>query len=182
MKKYNILDISRFIIQKSTMLSKSITNLQLQEVLTIVKEDSLNILGATFFDNEPEEWSDLKIFPDVFIEFSSFGPLEIKLNLTNEEFKKILKTIQDDDQDFMIVRLIRYFSFLDILNRIQIKDDNLASTSVNKFEHKSITSNSARRVITSRFITSRTSLNRTSNSKSINSKSSRIIKRQILGC
>ena len=117
---YNVLDISRYIINYSNVKDYGISNLKLQKILYFVQAYFLIETGSPCFKEKIEAWDFGPVVPKAYCEYKQYGCGDIpttksfimidKNNIWNSkrvEFKKI--AISDDDKS-LIDKVVDKFS------------------------------------------------------------------------
>ena len=74
---YDVLDISRHIINYSDEKDYGVSNLKLQKLLYFVQGNFLRVLKRACFYEEIEAWKYGPVIPEVYSEFKMFGSNDI---------------------------------------------------------------------------------------------------------
>lgn len=74
------LDLSRYLINKCTVESEPISNLQLQKILYYIQKDFLVNINRTAFFEDIEAWKFGPVVPEVYYHFCGFGAMKINRN------------------------------------------------------------------------------------------------------
>lgn len=98
---YNVLDVSRYIINYSNEQDYSISNLRLQKLLYFVQAYFLMMTGKPCFEEKIEAWEFGPVVPKAYYEFKEYGSGEIpkietylvidgkkKLHISRKEFNE----------------------------------------------------------------------------------------------
>lgn len=99
---YNVLDISRYVINYSNKQGYGISNLKLQKLLYFIQADFLiSNEGKPCFDEEIEAWNFGPVVPESYHTFKHFGSSnipEIKsyIKLDNDDIWSLQRVLFDD--------------------------------------------------------------------------------------
>ena len=75
---YSAIDLSKYIVSKCIVDDCPISNLQLQEILFYIQEESLRY-GKIAFPDNIEAWSFGPVVPNVFYHYCGFGAMPISI-------------------------------------------------------------------------------------------------------
>lgn len=130
---YDVLDVSRYIINYSNEKDYSISNLKLQKLLYFVQAYFLMMTGEPCFEEKIEAWNFGPVVPKAYQEFKEYGSGEIpeiksymvvnrktvdgetKIHITREKFDK--KCIKESDGKYIedVVDKFADYSALDLV-------------------------------------------------------------------
>ena len=95
-EKINALTLANYILQKAAVSGITVTNMKLQKILYYVQGHYLAHFYHPLFPEEIHAWKFGPVVPDVYYEFSYFGPAPLRMSeapdmsaCSNEELKLI---------------------------------------------------------------------------------------------
>ncbi|WP_251861983.1 type II toxin-antitoxin system antitoxin SocA domain-containing protein [Clostridium sp. Marseille-Q2269] len=85
-KIYNVIDVAKYVINKSIEMETPISNLKLQKILYFIQGEFLSVLKKPAFLQEIQAWKHGPVVPEVYYEFNKYIADEItsKFNDFNE--------------------------------------------------------------------------------------------------
>lgn len=100
---YNVIDIAKYVINKSIELGSPISNLKLQKILYFIQGKFLSDLKKPAFLEDIEAWKHGPVVPEVYYEFNKYiaNKITCKFNDVNEknfnkrDLEKINEVIED---------------------------------------------------------------------------------------
>ena len=151
---YNVLDVSRYIIDYSNKKDYGISNLKLQKVLYFVQAYFLIQTGHPCFNEKIEAWDFGPVVPKAYCEYKQYGCGDIPTtksfimidknnnwNSKRVEFKEI--AISDDDKS-LIDKVVDKFSEYSATDLVELTQhqipwmDAIVSNQSNEITNKSI--------------------------------------------
>lgn len=151
---YDVLDVSRYIINYSNVKDYGISNLKLQKILYFVQAYFLIETGSPCFKEKIEAWDFGPVVPVAYCEYKQYGCGDIpttksfimieKNNIWNSkrvEFKEI--AISDDDKS-LIDKVVDKFSEYSATDLVELTQhqipwmDAIVSNQSNEITNKSI--------------------------------------------
>ena len=95
------LDIAEYIINKCTVESYPISNLQLQKIMYYVQSDSLRDSESGLIEENFEAWQFGPVIPVVYYKYCGFGAMKIRiscekeLNISRDNLNRMNKIIEE---------------------------------------------------------------------------------------
>lgn len=110
---YRVLDIARYVIERSRDTDKTISNLKLQKILYFIQAEFLVTKNQPCFAEEIQAWDFGPVVPDVYYAYRVFGSANIPCigksrvsQIISSEDKKILNGIIDECSKYSASELV----------------------------------------------------------------------------
>lgn len=151
---YNVLDVSRYIINYSNKKDYGISNLKLQKVLYFVQAYFLIQTNYPCFNEKIEAWDFGPVVPKAYCEYKQYGCCDIpttksfimidKDNIWNSKRVKFKEIAISDDDKSLIDKVVDKFSDYSATDLVELSQrqtpwiDAIVSNQSNEITNKSI--------------------------------------------
>lgn len=101
-KIYNALDVAKYVINKCTVDSQPISNLQLQKILYFLQKKYLMDIGDRLFYDDIEAWQFGPVVPEAYYQYCGFGSMAIRMKYTvnlDAEDAEVIDTIVEEKRN-----------------------------------------------------------------------------------